>query len=108
MHAEGAYKCARAAWNRMREQGYGRIINITSVAGLFGEINVANYATAKMGLHGFTQSLALEGAKRNVLTNSVAPIADTRLLGLVDKHRDWIHPKYIVPLVAYLCHESCK
>lgn len=104
MHADGAYKCTRAAWNKMREQGYGRIINITSATGLFGEVNVANYATAKMGLHGFTQSLALEGAKRNVLTNSVAPIADTRLLGLVEKHRDLILPKYVVPLIAFLCH----
>jgi NAD(P)-dependent dehydrogenase (short-subunit alcohol dehydrogenase family) len=83
VHSDGAYKCTRAAWNLMREQGYGRIINITSATGLFGEINVANYATAKLGLHGFTQSLALEGAKKNIFTNSIAPIADTRLLGLV-------------------------
>ncbi len=61
VHVYGAYKTTRAAWNIMREQGYGRIINTSSVAGLFGNFGQANYSAAKLALHGFTQALAREG-----------------------------------------------
>ena len=64
----------------MREQKYGRIINISSVAGLHGDIGSSAYATAKSALNGFTMSLAIEGEKRNIKVNSVCPIADTRML----------------------------
>lgn len=78
-HLFGSYKCTRAAWNIMREQGYGRIINTSSCLGLYGDKFISDYSTAKSGLNGFTMSLALEGAKRNIFTNSVAPLARTRM-----------------------------
>ena len=61
VHVYGAYKTTRAAWNIMREQGYGRIINTSSAAGLFGSFGQVNYSAAKLALHGFTQALAREG-----------------------------------------------
>jgi NAD(P)-dependent dehydrogenase (short-subunit alcohol dehydrogenase family) len=54
----GTYSCSRAAWNIMREQGYGRIINTASAAGLFGSFGQVNYSAAKLGIHGFTMALA--------------------------------------------------
>lgn len=54
VHLKGAYSVTRAAWNIMREKGYGRIINTGSSAGIFGSFGQANYATAKLGLWGFT------------------------------------------------------
>jgi multifunctional beta-oxidation protein len=58
VHVFGAYKCARAAWNVMKNQKFGRIINTASAAGLFGNFGQVNYSTAKLALHGFTQALA--------------------------------------------------
>jgi NAD(P)-dependent dehydrogenase (short-subunit alcohol dehydrogenase family) len=79
VHVYGAYKTTRAAWNIMREQGYGRIINTTSSSGLFGSFGQVNYSAAKLALHGFTLALAKEGSKRNVLVNSIAPLAASRM-----------------------------
>ena len=78
-HLFGSYKCTKAVWNIMREQGYGRIINTSSLLGLYGDKYISDYSTAKSGLNGLTMSLALEGAKRNIFTNSVAPLAKTRM-----------------------------
>lgn len=58
VHVFGAYKCTRAAWNVMKNQKFGRIINTASAAGLFGNFGQVNYSTAKLALHGFTQALA--------------------------------------------------
>lgn len=93
----------------MREQGFGRIINTSSSSGLFGNFGQVNYAAAKLALHGFTLSLAKEGEKRNIHVNSIAPYAATRLLQTIKSPGiDLINPKLVVPLVAYLCHDSCK
>jgi NAD(P)-dependent dehydrogenase (short-subunit alcohol dehydrogenase family) len=58
VHLYGTYKCSRAAWNIMREQNYGRIINTASAAGLFGSFGQVNYSSAKLGIHGFTLALS--------------------------------------------------
>jgi NAD(P)-dependent dehydrogenase (short-subunit alcohol dehydrogenase family) len=58
VHLDGAYACTRAAWNIMREQKYGRIINTSSAAGLFGSFGQVNYSAAKIGLVGLTLALA--------------------------------------------------
>ena len=92
----------------MREQGYGRIVSTSSAAGIFGNFGQANYGAAKMGLVGFTNVLAVEGAKYNIRANAIAPLAMTRMTedllgGLGDK----LHPELVSPLVTYLSHESC-
>ena len=80
VHVYGAYSVTRAAWNAMRQQGYGRVINTASAAGLFGSFGQVNYSAAKLALHGFTQSLAREGEKKNIRVNTIAPLAASRML----------------------------
>lgn len=110
VHLKGAYSVTRAAWNIMREKQYGRIVNTGSSAGIFGSFGQVNYATAKLGLWGFTQSLAKEGEKRNIRTNCIAPLAGTRMTATVmpEEVLSLIAPEYVAPFVAYLCHESCE
>ena len=106
-HLLGAFKCTKAAWNFMREKGYGRIVNTSSVAGLHGSHGLVDYSTAKAGLNGFTMSLAIEGGKRNIKTNSIAPLAHTRMLQVLkgrEKFLSSIPASLVVPLVAVLCH----
>lgn len=69
----GAFHCTKAVMRRMMKQRAGRIINITSVAGVSGNAGQANYSSAKAGLIGFTKSVAKEMGSRNVTCNAVAP-----------------------------------
>jgi 3-oxoacyl-[acyl-carrier protein] reductase len=70
---KSAYNCSKAAIRPMMRQKYGRIINITSVAGLAGNGGQTNYSASKAGLIGFTKSLAKEIGGRNITVNAVAP-----------------------------------
>lgn len=69
----GAYLCTKAALRSMTSQGWGRIINIASIAGLTGNVGQSNYAASKGGLIAFTKSLARELGPRNITVNAVAP-----------------------------------
>src|SRR3954468_19283912 len=79
VHLKGAFYVTRAAWIKMREQNYGRIVNTSSNSGLLGNFGQANYGAAKMGLVGLTRVLAVEGAKANIKVNAIAPVAFTRM-----------------------------
>jgi 3-oxoacyl-[acyl-carrier protein] reductase len=70
---KSAYNCSKAALRPMMRQKYGRIINMTSVAGLAGNGGQTNYSASKAGLIGFTKSLAKEVGPRNITVNAVAP-----------------------------------
>ncbi len=69
----GTYHCCREALPNMLQQGYGRIINVSSIIGLTGNVGQSNYAASKAGIIGFTKSLALEVATKGVTANVVAP-----------------------------------
>lgn len=108
VHLKGAYSVTRAAWNIMREKKYGRIVNTGSSSGIYGSFGQTNYAAAKLGLYGFTQSLAKEGEKRNIRANCIAPLAGTRMTETVmpAEVTQALSPAYVAPFVAFLCHES--
>ncbi|MFC4905958.1 SDR family oxidoreductase [Actinomadura gamaensis] len=108
VHLRGSFLVTKAAWPHLRENGYGRIVNTSSPAGLFGNFGQANYSTAKMGLVGFTKTLAHEGAKYDIKANAIAPVAWTRMTEdlLPADFKDQLGVDKVTPLVAYLVHES--
>lgn len=69
----GCYNTAHLLYNDMRDQKFGRIVNIGSLNGQAGQYGQVNYAAAKSGIHGFTKALALEGARHGITVNAIAP-----------------------------------
>ena len=79
-----AFNVTRQVWDGMRERGFGRIINISSINGQKGQFGQANYSAAKAGLIGFTKALAQEGAKKGITVNVVCPgYIDTEMVRAV-------------------------
>ncbi|MEM9070679.1 MAG: SDR family oxidoreductase [Myxococcota bacterium] len=109
VHLTGTMNVSRAAWPTMRAQGYGRIVNTSSVAGHFGNFGQSNYGAAKMGIVGLTKALAVEGAKKNIRVNAIAPIARSRMTEelLPEAVLAKIEPSRVSPVVAFLCGEDC-
>ncbi|HEY4377525.1 MAG TPA: SDR family oxidoreductase [Acidimicrobiales bacterium] len=107
VHVKGAFYVTQAAWQHMRDQNYGRIVNTSSAAGLFGNFGQTNYGAAKAGLVGFTRVLAVEGGKNNIKANAIAPVARTRMTEeLLGAMADKLDPAFITPVVAWLAHED--
>ena len=81
----GAFNCAQAVWPHMQERGWGRIVNMASVAGTLGGFGQASYSTTKAGLLGLTRTLALEGARHGITCNAiVAGVIGTEAFGFVN------------------------
>jgi NAD(P)-dependent dehydrogenase (short-subunit alcohol dehydrogenase family) len=107
VHLKGAFYVTKPAWIKMREQGYGRVINTSSNSGILGNFGQSNYGAAKMGLVGFTRVLAAEGAKYNIKVNAIAPLARTRMTeDLLGEGAARLDPELVSPVVAFLAHES--
>jgi 3-hydroxyacyl-CoA dehydrogenase/3a,7a,12a-trihydroxy-5b-cholest-24-enoyl-CoA hydratase len=110
VHVRGAFNVTKAAWEPMRQQGYGRVIFTSSAAGLYGNFGQANYAMAKAALTGLGRTLAVEGARKNVLVNMIAPVAGSRMTETVLPAEvvAALLPEHVSPLVVWLCHDSCR
>lgn len=108
VHLKGAFYVSQPAWLKMREQGYGRIINTTSQSGVLGNFGQSNYGAAKMGLVGLTRVLAQEGAKYNIKVNAIAPLARTRMTeDLMGAAAEKLAPELVSPVVVWLASEEC-
>jgi NAD(P)-dependent dehydrogenase (short-subunit alcohol dehydrogenase family) len=109
VHLGGAAYCTSAALPHMQGAGYGRIVLTTSSAGLYGNFGQANYAAAKLGLVGLMNALKHETGKYNILVNTVAPVAVTRMTeGL--PFADLIEiatPERVTPAVIFLASDAC-
>lgn len=79
IHLMGSFTCSQAALPFLPDDGSGRILNVTSAAGLVGTIGQANYGAAKAGIIGLTKSLAKELARRRITVNALAPLAATAM-----------------------------
>jgi hypothetical protein len=118
VHLKGHYNCTRPLVRYIRDTNRSdcRIINMSSVSGLFGNFGQVNYGAAKEGIAGFTRSLALEVAKYNCTVNTISPGAATRLtIDLIEAagrkydKNDWTQgPEQIAPVVAWLCTDAAK
>ena len=107
-HLKGALYVTRPAFEAMRGQGYGRVVNTSSPSGLYGNFGQANYGAAKAGLIGLTRVLAIEGARHGIKVNAIAPLAQTRMTeGMFGALGAKIGPETVAPVVAYLASEAC-
>jgi len=109
VHLTGSLNATKCVWPIMVGQKYGRIVMTTSTSGLFGNFGQANYGAAKLGLVGFMNTLRFEGAKYNVFSNAIAPIAATRMtveLPGFEDSAEKLAPELVTPAVVYLCSEK--
>ncbi|MBK9115193.1 MAG: 3-oxoacyl-ACP reductase FabG [Betaproteobacteria bacterium] len=115
VHVTGSFHCLQAVAPGMMERNYGRVINVTSAAGLVGTIGQINYSTAKAAIVGFTMSAARELAKSGIVVNAVAPGAATPMTDTIrtdprfrDKYLEripvgrWAEPQEIAPVFVFL------
>jgi 3-oxoacyl-[acyl-carrier protein] reductase len=113
----GAFNCAQSLWPHMRERGWGRIVNMASVAGTLGGFGQASYSTTKAGLLGLTKTLALEGARHGITCNAIVPgIIGTEAFGFGNPElnermirrtamRRAGEPRDVANAIAFLCSD---
>ncbi|MFQ5381188.1 MAG: SDR family NAD(P)-dependent oxidoreductase [Dehalococcoidia bacterium] len=104
VHTRGTFTVLRAAWPVFRQQAYGRVVVTSSSSGIWGQFGQTNYGAAKTSMLGIMNVLKQEGAKYNVMVNTIAPVAGTRLTAQVMNQEmvDRLKPEFVVPAVVYL------
>ena len=121
VHLGGSFHCLQAVVSGMMERRYGRIVNVTSSAGVLGTVGQINYSAAKAGILGLTKSAAKELAKHGIVVNAIAPGAATPMTETIrtderfkDKYLNrmpmgrWAEPDEIVPLFVFLASEGAS
>ena len=113
----GGFNCAQAVWPHMKERGWGRIVNMASVAGTLGGFGQASYSTTKAGILGLTRTLALEGGRHGITCNAIVPgvigteafnMANPRMNERIVKRtvlKRAGEPEEIANAVAFLCSD---
>lgn len=114
VHLTGAFNCTQAVVGGMMERRWGRIINVTSAAGLVGTIGQVNYSAAKAGIVGFTKSCARELARHGIVVNAIAPGAATPMTEVIrtdDRFKEkyleripmgrWAEPDEVTPAFVF-------
>lgn len=109
LHLTVAYQMAKSVWPFFRQQNFGRLVFVSSAAGLYGNFGQANYAAAKMGLYGLCNTLAIEGHKYGIGVNAIAPwgATDMNRAQMDDNMQSRVRAGQVAPLAAYLCHPDC-
>ncbi|MCZ7581945.1 MAG: SDR family NAD(P)-dependent oxidoreductase [Deltaproteobacteria bacterium] len=111
VHLKGAFCCTKPVFRHMRERNEGgRIVNVSSLAGLIGNFGQSNYGSAKAGIAGFTRVLSVEGQKYNITCNAIAPVALTRMTETLPMFQGpgiekMLGPEWIAPLAVYLASD---
>jgi NAD(P)-dependent dehydrogenase (short-subunit alcohol dehydrogenase family) len=117
VHLDGGFHLSQPAFRVMKSQGYGRFVFIVSSAGLFGQPLEAHYASAKAGLLGLTNVIAIEGAQHGIFANTVLPFGHTRMVTDTVSDSKYleesaflraIQPELVVPIVVFLASRSCE
>jgi 3-oxoacyl-[acyl-carrier protein] reductase len=121
IHLVGSFLCSHAAQGLLPDDGTGRIINVTSAAGLTGTIGQVNYGAAKAGIIGLTKSLARELARKSVTVNAIAPLAATAMTANIRSNEKlaaktlariplgrWATPEEIAPSFVFLASDAAS
>ena len=109
VHLKSAWRLTQSAWPHFEAAGGGRVVLMSSSAGMYGNFGQSNYASAKMGMFGLAQTIAMEGQEQNVHCNCVAPFGATTMNSthMPDELKAMIKTEYVAPLVGYLAHRDC-
>ena len=106
VHLLGSVYVTSAVWPIMIEKGWGRVVFTSSGSGIFGNFGQANYGAAKMGLVGLMNVLKLEGIRKGIRVNCLAPGATTRMTENIPRGSMRGSPAAVSPAVLYLCSED--
>ncbi|GAB3098374.1 SDR family NAD(P)-dependent oxidoreductase [Aestuariicella hydrocarbonica] len=109
VHLMGAFHVVRPAFPIMAKAGYGRVVLTSSIGGIYGTHNVANYGVSKAGTIGLNNVIAIEGSDKGIKSNVILPGAVTRMAdGLDTSQYPPMGADMVSPVVGWLAHESCS